>query len=260
MGGAVFLLLAGIVYFIILVSGGMKASVKKSNRQRNDNERALEEEKKVSAVFDRLDKFITTHLDTLTTKKRQLCYLDDYGHLVTTAFDREVGYFIDNVIPKDYIPANYSPEKYINGCVNIEQEYRDAAAALHQNPSPPASDSYHKLMSGIDFENMVKAMLAEFGCLVQGTPVTGDQGGDLIASYGGRKVVIQCKRSTSNVGNSAVQQVVAARHYYEADEAWVVADTQFTEGAKRLAHSSSVKLMHYDGMVVYIAGLQLSAD
>jgi hypothetical protein len=136
-------------------------------------------------------------------------------------------------------------------------------------------------MSGAEFEDFVRTHLLRRGYLrVETTKKSGDFGADLIVHAGpdssgstksnkncnacGRllpvagcewktcpnprrktspkKIVVQCKRSVSPVGISAVQEVLGARSHYGADEAWVVTDSTFTPAAQRLAKSARVRL------------------
>lgn len=74
---------------------------------------------------------------------------------------------------------------------------------------------------------------------------SGDQGADLMARTGlfGRKVVVQCKCYSGKVGNSAVQEVFAAKQYYGASVAIVATNSTFTPGAKELAKACGVQLL-----------------
>jgi restriction system protein len=44
------------------------------------------------------------------------------------------------------------------------------------------------------------------------------------------------------VGVSAIQEIHAAKSFYGADEAWVVASSSFTKAATKLASSAGVQL------------------
>jgi restriction system protein len=61
-------------------------------------------------------------------------------------------------------------------------------------------------------------------------------------------VAIQCKRLARPVGNKAVQEVVAARTYYDTDLAAVVSTGDYTEAARRLARRNDVHLLHVDDL------------
>lgn len=44
------------------------------------------------------------------------------------------------------------------------------------------------------------------------------------------------------MGNAAVQQVVAGKAYYGADESWVITNSTYTKGAIELANTTNTKL------------------
>jgi restriction system protein len=61
-------------------------------------------------------------------------------------------------------------------------------------------------------------------------------------------VVLQCKLYARPVGNKAVQEVAAARTYYDAGFAAVVSNADYTEAARRLARRNEVLLLHIDDL------------
>lgn len=101
-----------------------------------------------------------------------------------------------------------------------------------------------KVMSGIEYEQFCAKVLARKGFRhVQVTPPTGDYGADLIAvDKRGKKWVVQCKHYTQKVGNSAVQEIVAAKAHYGADKAAVMTNSQMTSNARKLAIENDVTL------------------
>ncbi len=108
--------------------------------------------------------------------------------------------------------------------------------------------SFSEEMNPTDYESMVAAALAGLGWTTQLTGGSGDQGIDMIASMRGKRVVIQCKRYTSAVGNSAVQEVFAGRAFVCADFAAVVSSAGFTRSAVELAERTNVVLLHHDDL------------
>ena len=98
-------------------------------------------------------------------------------------------------------------------------------------------------MSGIEFENYCKNILDKAGWDIEGTPTTGDQGVDLIASIENLRVCIQCKCFAKPVGNKAVQEIVAGKSYWNGTHAVVVSKSGFTSSAKDLADSTNVILI-----------------
>lgn len=81
------------------------------------------------------------------------------------------------------------------------------------------------------------------GYIVEHCGKTGDQGGDLILNKGSQRILIQAKCYTNNSGNDSVQQAVAAKKYYDSNEAWVVCSSNFTREAIELANVHEVKLV-----------------
>lgn len=57
------------------------------------------------------------------------------------------------------------------------------------------------------------------------------------------KIVVQAKRYDRPIGVHAVQQALAAKAYYKADEAIVATNNYFTPSAKKLAEVNAVILM-----------------
>lgn len=98
-------------------------------------------------------------------------------------------------------------------------------------------------MSGKEFEQFLKLRYEARGYKVRRTPYQNDFGADLVMERGGRRVVVQAKRWKKNVGIKAVQEIVAAKGHYRAQDAWVVTNSQFTKAAKELALSNGVRLV-----------------
>lgn len=98
-------------------------------------------------------------------------------------------------------------------------------------------------MSGAKFEEYLKAHFENLGYKVRLTPKSNDYGADLIVSNKKKTIVVQAKRYKSKVGNSAIQQIVAAKAYYNADECMVVTNSFFTKNAEKLAEANGVVLV-----------------
>lgn len=99
-------------------------------------------------------------------------------------------------------------------------------------------------LSGSDFENLLHRLYEVMGYSVQDTGKTGDQGGDLIANKGQDRILIQAKCYKDwSVGNSAVQEAVAARNHYDCNKAMVITTSVFTKEATELAKTNKVELI-----------------
>jgi len=98
-------------------------------------------------------------------------------------------------------------------------------------------------LTPIGFENHCATLLRTAGWSAALTPHTGDQGADIIARRGEISLVVQCKLYNSPVGNSAVQEAIAARAFYGATHAAVVSNQPYTASARELANRAGVILM-----------------
>lgn len=99
--------------------------------------------------------------------------------------------------------------------------------------------------NGYEFEDYLKDLFTCIGYTVLQTPLSGDQGADLIMSKDGEKTVLQAKKYNGAVSNKAVQEIVAAKSHYNASKAIVVTSSTFTKSAIDLALSNGVEL--WDG-------------
>ena len=101
-------------------------------------------------------------------------------------------------------------------------------------------------LSGTEYEDYCREILVKHDWEVSNTKASGDQGVDLIAALETFRVCIQCKRSLSPVGNSAVQEVTAGKLYWHGTHAVVVTNAGFTKSAQDLARSTGVLLMSHE--------------
>ena len=99
------------------------------------------------------------------------------------------------------------------------------------------------ILSGVEFENFLAKLFTSMGYEVLTTKVTGDQGADLILTKFGANTVVQAKRYTGRVSNSAVQEVVAAKAMYDCTKAIVVTNSYFTKSASDLANQIKLILL-----------------
>ena len=104
-------------------------------------------------------------------------------------------------------------------------------------------------MTGDQFENYCLALLNKAGYKATRIGGSYDYGADLlITKYSGLKTdcVVQCKRYSAHVGNSAIQEAASAARYYKADRSCVITNSYFTKSAKALAQANDVILIDRD--------------
>jgi len=114
-------------------------------------------------------------------------------------------------------------------------------------------------MDGIQFEYYLKELYISRGFEAEVTNASGDYGADLLLNKDGKKMVVQAKRYSKDVGIKAVQEVMGAKSYYKADEAWVVSNSYFTKAAKELAQKGNVLLVDRDTLIDFILVLNVGS-
>lgn len=101
-------------------------------------------------------------------------------------------------------------------------------------------------ISGEEFELLLDSLFKQMGYYVILTSASQDYGADLIIEKGSDRTVIQAKSySNQNVGIAAIQEIVAAKKYYQATNALVITNSSFTINAINLAEKNGVEL--WDG-------------
>jgi HJR/Mrr/RecB family endonuclease len=116
---------------------------------------------------------------------------------------------------------------------------------LKESVNNPEIEKYKNFdnLSGYEFESFISTLYKSMGYNVTQTPLSGDQGADLIVERNSEITVVQAKRFQGKVGNKAVQEVVASVKYYGADYGAVITNNYFTKSAYELAFSNRVKLI-----------------
>lgn len=100
-------------------------------------------------------------------------------------------------------------------------------------------------LQGYEFEEYLRNLFEGLSYDVVQTPLSSDQGADLIALKNNEKTVIQVKKYNGKVSNKAIQEIVAAKNHYGADKAMVVTNSSFTKSAIDLSLTNNVEL--WDG-------------
>ena len=145
------------------------------------------------------------------------------------------------------LPARCVTRHFIPGRILYAKLFGMLEAAFRTHFSSLGADSLEagntQAFSGTQFELRIALMLEKYGCQCEMTPVTGDQGADLIVHYGARKIAVQVKWRSGTVGNGAVQEVLASQKLYHCREAWVITNSTFTKSARELAIAHDIVLV-----------------
>ncbi len=104
-------------------------------------------------------------------------------------------------------------------------------------------------MDGIQFEHYLCEVFKKKGYKAEVTKASNDYGADLVIKKGKNKIVVQAKRYSSNVNNSAVQEIIGAKAYYKANKSMVVTNSYYTKNAIELAKVNNVELWDRDRLI-----------
>lgn len=209
--------------------------------------------------------------EKLALRMNQLIYRDNYGDFCFDDWNRELKKFISDRLYKleSYLRAK-TPKKYYRYAKQLDMDYQlnlpigdpdysiqdfiedlilDISMAVDLYTERLANSTNVGALDDIDDSQMYEmAVSEEFESLGWDSHVTsgpGDQGANVVAEKAGIKLIIQCKLYTSPVGNKAVQEVAAAKGYFNGDAAVVVTNSEFTKSARQLASSLGVFLIHH---------------
>lgn len=193
---------------------------------------------------------VNEHFRALKIKRAQGTRTDSYGTVVDDGWKKETKYFRDKVVLPDLMRKIDTPnmnaeikDAVISGLAdytNLIEKFYDELST-----SQGIDVEFNDAMDGVEFENYCANLLDKAGWRTETTKTSGDQGVDILARIDDLSVVIQCKRFSSPVGNSAVQEIFAGKEFEDADYAAVVTNNSYTNSAKQLAAKNQVLLLHY---------------
>ncbi|HMO29336.1 restriction endonuclease [Enterovirga sp.] len=199
------------------------------------------------AVGRKTRRAVAVHAEALSRRRAVLVRVDDYGVSDASRWSREIDHFVSNVV----LPLLSPAEARLLAAREIELKAAIDRQVVAQIP-PAAGELVETLAGGeVDglspaaFEAACAHALAARGWSARTTALTGDQGADIIAEKDGVRLIVQCKLLGRPVGNKAVQEAHAARTHFGARHAAVVSNADFTRGARDLAATTGVVLLHH---------------
>jgi restriction system protein len=247
-----------LVGLIVVVGGGMLLLMSSSEgglgrffaTPEGERKAAAEKSAVESAAIETTRAHVSEHLSALVRQRRLLVSKNAYGIENTTKWDAEISMFMRSIIsPALNLESErtfYLEEERERLLGLCEIEVRASTEAGFVDSGAAFAQQYDAEMSPIEFEHFCAERMRRDGWDATVTQAASDQGADIIARCKHSSIAIQCKQYSKPVGNSAVQEVVAARAHYETDHAAVIANIGFTPAARRLATSNGVHLIHHD--------------
>lgn len=120
---------------------------------------------------------------------------------------------------------------------------------------------YIDTLDGYNFEKVCAHILCCNGyiniCVTSGSK---DRGIDIIAEKDGMKYSVQCKHYSSNVGNHAVQEAFSGKSIYNADVAFVLTNSYFTQQAEQDARTLCVELWNRSKLLNMIENIGYTSE
>lgn len=195
---------------------------------------------------------ILEYRDVLLSKKRQLLTRDKWGDPDPTEWHKLVESFVIEKLgigswDKTFLELPEAIQQHLRytgqgkfgaALVMLLIDSEVTEAGLISRKAQP------RISSGRDYEVFLKQQIENAfpSYSVELTPASGDQGADLIVSTPSSMIAIQVKHYASSVGNAAVQEIFAAKSFYQADDCMVICNSSYTPSAKLLAARTGVLL------------------
>jgi HJR/Mrr/RecB family endonuclease len=152
----------------------------------------------------------------------------------------ETDQFLDNLnVVRDTMEA-FTKERRRIGFNEMLRKPRNGSVNALSNQNYTIDDI--DLMTGAEFEDLVAKIFTKLGFHVTITKTSGDQGIDVLAEKGVQRIGIQAKCYGSSVGNSAIQEAVAGKAFYNLNRVMVITNNVFTPSAVALAQANNVVL------------------
>lgn len=186
-------------------------------------------------------------------------HADNYKVYLFTTNTSNIKYdVISNPIKKLCVEKHVKEWEWICTENNVDRNNEENEPAFDLLPIDIDSENEFDKMTGEQFEQFCAQLLIKNGYEdVTVTKVSGDQGIDIIAYKDCIKYGIQCKCYSSDIGNSAVQEVFAGKTYYKCNVGIVLTNRYFTSSAVQLADNNGVVLWPRDMLIKLIKNARI---
>ncbi|MEN6426693.1 MAG: restriction endonuclease [Phycisphaerales bacterium] len=148
-------------------------------------------------------------------------------------------------------PASRERRSHIEAYLNARARHEKAVREEELNRRRQRED-YWRGLSGREFESEMDRLYKADGYSVETTPVTGDEGADLLLRRDGELIVVQCKRQDKPVGSHIVRDLFGTMYHFHASRAFLDATGGFTEAVRQYVRGKPIELHDLD----YILSLQ----
>jgi restriction system protein len=199
----------------------------------------------VISLRNRLKEQVGVHESALISYYRQSRSQDQFGNIEESRWERQIDNFLrTKVVPDEKIFSNWRKSDLgVQAAAMVNRMTAELVAVQRQTSSLVDVDV--RQLTPTDYEHYCADAFANEGWVVNVTQASRDGGADFYAEKNGFRLVAQCKRYSTPVGNSAVQEVVSALKLYDGNIACVIAPMGFTKQAQTEALCHSVHLLHH---------------
>lgn len=130
------------------------------------------------------------------------------------------------------------------------------------NPTPLNINQIDQLQPNL-FEAYIAALYSKQEYQTSLTPFSNDKGVDVVAIKEGENYLVQVKQSKSTIGISCVQEIVAAKKYYESRykesfQLVVISNSNFTAQTETLSNINHVNLINRKELELLISKIDIS--
>ncbi len=121
---------------------------------------------------------------------------------------------------------------------------RAMQASLRAKQAPQRKqEQYWKSLGGIEFEQELGNLYRAIGYHVQSTPVSGDQGVDLILRKDGKTTVVQCKAQKRPASPAVIRDLYGSMHHFKGDNAILACTGGFSDNVIKFARDKPITLI-----------------
>ncbi len=178
--------------------------------------------------------------DTLSRNLAELVERNDYGAILKDERHKALKEFFESIeLDHDAIEFNEA-EQIV---------YRHLDATDHQDIHGDIDEGQAEQLAEIqsdeasEYRKRIVDSLQEHGWTTEVTPDSGENGIDIVAERGGRRLGIQCRPTHNAICNTAIKQAHLGRALHKAEAAIVLSDAPCTDSARALARVSGVPLL-----------------
>ena len=134
-----------------------------------------------------------------------------------------------------------------------EQERKEAEQAARK-AAQRKHIRFWQSLSGVQFEKELADLYRQRNYKVELTPISGDDGIDLILKKGDKTVIVQCKRFKNPAGPATVRELYGAFAASDATEAVLACTGGFTTGVYDFAEGKPIRLIGMPELIQMATG------